>query len=98
MQRKILAAALMVVAGSANVADLPAQGSLQTVRVGQGVIMVGDSEDKLSRLEAPLRRVQTVNRQGAPLGYRYEYRAGGRVVHVEVAGGRVVAVHPISGR
>ncbi len=83
-------------AGMAGMVDLHAQSSLNTVRVGQGVIMVGDSEAKLSRLEQPQRRVQTFNRLGAPVGHRYEYRAGGRTVHVEVSGGRVVAAYIVS--
>ncbi len=88
--------AWVLVAGLAGMADLQAQSSLQTVRVGQGVIMVGDSEAKLSRLEQPRRRVQTFNRLGAPVGHRYEYRAGGRTVHVEVSAGRVVAAYIVS--
>ncbi len=97
MRRAMGAVALLLVVGSVGVAELPAQSRLQTARVGQGVIMVGDSEAKLSRLELPQRRVQTFNHLGAPVGHRYEYRAGGRMVHVEVTGGRVVAVYIVGG-
>ena len=98
MWRAVVLMALLLVAGWVGTADLPAQSRLSAVRVGQGVIMVGDSEAKLARLERPDRRVQTFNHRGAPVGHRYEYRAGGRTVHVEVSGGRVIAAYIVRDR
>jgi hypothetical protein len=82
---------LFLIAGLALAFAVHASDS---VRFGNSVLTVGDSEGKVLKVAGePARRVKLETEYGGAVGYRLDYEDGRKTIQIIVANGQVVAIN-----
>ena len=82
---------LVLILGLAIFGTVQASCALSSVRMGNALINVGDSERRVVQA-GPDREVQLETREGGAAGIRFDFYQRDQTVQIHVRGGRVVRI------